>query len=75
MAAVWGAGSELVRGAVWGGYAGDAQHTADSSVGSQALQGVRWETPVDLAPQLSGAELLIHYGSPVISAGNTVVCR
>ncbi len=60
-------------GAEWDGYAGDAQHTADSGVASQALQGVRWETPVDLAPQLSGSDLLIHYGSPVISSGNTVV--
>ena len=60
-------------GAGWDGYAGDAQHTADSSVASQALQGVRWETTVDLMPQLTGSDLLIHSGSPVITGGNTVV--
>ena len=60
-------------GAEWDGYAGDGQHAADSAVASQSLLGVRWETPVDLMPQLSGSDLLIHYGSPVISSGNTVV--
>ncbi len=57
----------------WDGYAGDPQHTAVSAVASQALQAIHWETPVDLAPQLSGDELLIHYGSPSITAGNTVI--
>jgi PEP-CTERM motif len=59
--------------AAWGTYAGDAQHTALSGVGSQPLQAIRWQTAVDLAPQYSGNDLLIHYGSPVISANNTVV--
>src|SRR5437868_12346554 len=53
--------------AAWGTYAGDAQHTALSGVGSQPLQAIRWQTAVDLAPQYSGNDLLIHYGSPVIS--------
>jgi hypothetical protein len=57
----------------WDGYAGDAQHTAVSGVASQALDVVHWQTPVDLAPQFSGDELLIHYGSPVITAANTVI--
>ena len=59
--------------AAWSNYAGDAQHTAISSVASQPLQAIRWQTPVDLNPQYSGTSLLIHYGSPVISANNTVV--
>jgi hypothetical protein len=59
--------------AAWSGYGGDPQHTAISPVASQSLQSVRWQTPVDLNPQYSGNDLLIHYGSPVITAGNTVV--
>jgi hypothetical protein len=59
--------------AAWSNYAGDAQHTALSGVGTQPLQAIRWQTPVDLNPQYSGNDLLIHYGSPVISANNTVV--
>ncbi len=34
---------------------------------------IRWQTPVDLDPQYSGSELLIHYGSPVVAANNTVI--
>jgi hypothetical protein len=34
---------------------------------------IRWSTPVDLDPQFSGSDLLIHYGSPVITAKNTVL--
>jgi hypothetical protein len=57
----------------WAGYAADAQHTALSSVASQSLQSLHWHTPVDLAPQLIDNELLIHYGSPVITSSNTVI--
>jgi hypothetical protein len=45
------------RGAEWDGYAGDAQHTALSTVASQPLQSTHWQTPVDLAPQYWGSEL------------------
>ena len=58
---------------IWSGYAGNAQHTAVSTVASQPLQSIHWQTPVDLAPQYSGNDLLIHYGSPVITAANTVI--
>jgi len=34
-----------------------------SSVASQPLVRIRWQTPVDLQPQDSGGALLIHYGS------------
>ena len=57
----------------WAGYAGDAQHSALSSVASQALQSVHWQTPVDLDPQLVDNEILIHYGSPLITSTNTVI--
>ena len=58
---------------VWGGYAHDPQHTGISTIASQALQTIRWSTPVDLAPQYSGSDLLIHYGSPLVTANNTVL--
>jgi dockerin type I repeat protein len=57
----------------WAGYARDAQHTAQSAYASQALRGIAWQTPVDLSPQFSGEDLLIHYGSPLITAQNTIV--
>src|SRR5262249_33100585 len=57
----------------WPAFAFDAQHTAESPVAGQDLQAIRWQTPVDLRPQYSGNDLLIHYGSPVITAANTVI--
>ena len=49
------------------------QHTALSTVGSQSLGAILWQAPVDLDPQYSGNELLIHYGSPLVTAANTVI--
>lgn len=66
-------GSSMARAATWNGYAGDSSHTAVSQVASQSLQTIRWQTPVDLAPQFNGDELFIHYGSPVITSSNTVI--
>lgn len=57
----------------WSGYARDPQHTAQSAYASQALSSIAWQTPVDLAPQFSGNDLLIHYGSPLVTADNTVI--
>ncbi len=57
----------------WSSYAGNPQHTAISSTASQDLKKLKWHTQVDLDPQYDGDELLIHYGSPVISAKNTVI--
>jgi hypothetical protein len=57
----------------WGSFAQNPQHTAVSPVRSQSLQRILWQTPVDLAPQYSGDELGIHYGSPLITARNTVI--
>ena len=57
----------------WQGYALDPQHTALSPVASEALQSIHWQTPVDLNPQYSGSELLIHYGSPLVTAANTIL--
>ena len=63
----------LLSATGWGGYALNAQHTALSAVASNSLQSILWQTPVDLDPQYSGSDLLIHYGSPVITAANTVI--
>src|SRR6478609_125380 len=39
----------------------------------QPFHRVRWTAKVDLHPILSGHELLIHYGAPMITAANTVL--
>src|SRR5437016_4816571 len=57
----------------WPVYAHDSQHSCLSSVTSQKPQLIRWSTPVDLNPQYNGNDLSIHYGSPVITADNTVI--
>jgi hypothetical protein len=57
----------------WNGYAHDAQHSTVSAVASQPLNRILWQTTVDLNPQYSGGELLIHYGSPSITRSNTVI--
>lgn len=59
--------------AAWTTHGGNAQHTALSPVATQPLQKIHWQTPVDLKPQYSGTSLLIHYGSPLVTEGNTVV--
>jgi hypothetical protein len=40
---------------------------------AQPFHRIRWSAKVDLAPNLQFGELLIHYGSPMITAANTVV--
>ena len=58
----------------WSGYGHDPQHTALSSTASQPLNQIRWSTPVDLNPQsAAGGDLYIHYGSPAVTAANTVL--
>jgi hypothetical protein len=61
------------QGPSWSGYAHDPQHTAISGVPAQPLTAIRWQTPVDLNPQYVGDELLIHYGSPLVTQLNTVI--
>lgn len=55
----------------WLTHAHDEQHTALSTVQSQRLDAVHWKVRVDLHPP--AGEILIHYGSPLITAANTVV--
>jgi hypothetical protein len=57
----------------WTNIGRDAQHAANAPVKAKTLKRIRWQTPVDLAPQLSGSDLLIHYGSPLITQDNTVI--
>jgi hypothetical protein len=67
----------------WTTFAKNAHHNAASTTAAQALNTIHWQTPVDLDPQGSrrhpaahpdGAdELLIHYGTPLITAANTVI--
>lgn len=57
----------------WAGFAGNAQHTAVALSMPQPFHRVRWTAKVDLHPVLSGHELLIHYGAPMITAANTVL--
>ena len=58
---------------VWAGHGRSPQHDALADVAAQPLQQIRWQTPVDLAPQYVGTFLLIHYGSPLATRRNTIV--
>jgi hypothetical protein len=55
----------------WPGHARNAQHTAVSSVAAQPLANIHWQTPVDLSPPIG--EILIHYGSPLVTPAGTVI--
>jgi len=68
-----GFGSGAASSIAWSGYARDVRHTAISLNQSQPLARIRWSTPVDLQPQYVQNELLIHYGSPLVTAGDTVI--
>lgn len=58
----------------WNGYAHDPQHTGTSATAAQPLVAKHWQTPVDLNPPGGGSgPLFVHYGSPVITAGNTIL--
>src|SRR6266480_4064639 len=49
-------------------FGGNAQHTSSYSPPAQNLNAIKWTTPNDLNP---GA--LAHYGSPLVTATNTVL--
>jgi len=58
----------------WACYACDPMHHANSPAATQSLDRVLWSRPVDLAPQYAnGDELLIHYGSPIITHNNVII--
>jgi hypothetical protein len=55
----------------WPTHSHDAQHSAVSTVASQTFGKIHWHTPVDLDPPQG--EIFIHYGSPLVTASNTVI--
>jgi hypothetical protein len=63
--------TNVVAQGAWLTHSHDEQHTGLSSVGSQPLSKIHWHTPVDLVPPQG--EIFIHYGSPLITAANTVI--
>ena len=60
-------------GQSWPGYGHDSQHTSLSSVASEVPEVIRWSTPVDANLQNFFGSLALHYGSPLITASNTVL--
>ena len=68
-----GFGTDESASVAWSNAGRDAQHTALSLNPSQPLARIRWSTPVDLSPQYTGNDLLIHYGSPLATAQNTLI--
>lgn len=50
-------------------FAGNAQHTSSYSAPAQNLNTIKWTTSIDL----NNTGALTHYGSPLITAGNTVL--
>lgn len=64
----------LVLAQAWGGFAHDPQHTGTSAAAAQSLNSIHWQTPIDLSGAAGGSgTLFVHYGSPVVTAGNTVI--
>ena len=64
----------VVTGPAWSNFGRDVQHGAQSGIATQSLARIVWQTPVDLVPPyLANNVLHIHYGSPVITAQNTVL--
>lgn len=57
----------------WPGLGRDPAHSAQTTTGTQPLNQILWSTPVDLQPQYTGTNLLIHYGTPLITAGGLVL--
>ncbi len=58
----------------WSGHAHDPQHTGTSTVAAQPLNSIHWQTPIDLSGAYgSSGPLFVHYGSPLVTAGNTVI--
>jgi hypothetical protein len=57
----------------WPGYGNDSHHSTISHTAVSPLQSILWQTPVDQHPPYNNGELFIHYGTPLITAHNTVI--
>src|SRR5689334_21107659 len=58
----------------WNNYGHDGQHSAISANAAQPLSAVHWSSPVDLIPPYNGSgDLLIHYGSPLLTKNGTLI--
>ncbi len=57
----------------WPGFAGNAQHTSLATERPQPLRRIRWRATVDRFPLVFLGSLPTHYGSPMITAANTVL--
>jgi hypothetical protein len=55
----------------WNGHGSDPQHTAISDVAAESLRTIRWSMSVDETSP--SKPILIHYGSPIATASNTIV--
>jgi MYXO-CTERM domain-containing protein len=62
------ASSPLSARADWQVYAGNPQHTGNSSVQGRALDAISWQSIMDYS-----VGTLTHYGSPTITQNNTVI--
>ncbi len=69
--ALLSAANAAAQAGAWLTHSHDEQHTALSTVQSQPLSSIHWHTPVDLFPPQG--EIFIHYGSPLVTAANTVI--
>src|SRR5271169_7043273 len=68
---LFGAANAAAQTGAWLSHSHDEQHTALSTVSSQPLTSIHWHAPVDLFPPQG--EIFIHYGSPLVTAANTVI--
>jgi hypothetical protein len=57
----------------WSGYGHDPQHSGLSANAAQPMNRIHWCTPVDTVLEDTSGALYIHYGSPVVTAANTVL--
>jgi hypothetical protein len=65
------ASSAYAQSGAWLTHSHDEQHSALSTVQSQPYSSIHWHAPVDLNPPQG--EIFIHYGSPLVTAANTVI--
>ena len=57
----------------WSSYGHDPRHTGQSAVASQPYNRIKWSTPVDDVLANTPGTLFIHYGSPLVTAANSVI--